>query len=868
MKITLRKILIIVIAIAVLVVGGYQGYLTVRYRLHNGHLDILSEPLAPEEARPFTPLAGTSVSPSLSFSMPMTPVAENEYLILFVDESTGNAAVYDKRDGAILYAVPPGAATDENASTLNQNLLRSQLTLEFFTPHRLLGRLNSHADSVEKEQFRIESITDGFRVVYTLGDVSSPTGIVPVFITPERLEQALAPLYGTREHTRTVVRYIESTEIPGHLELIETARRAPMTLIEMNEIFESAGYTHEDFMYDMEGSGVEFDIPLHFVVPLDFRLDGDSIVASINTAGIVEAAGGRIERIQLLRAFGAGDMDDNGYIVVPNGSGSLIFFNNQKTHADEYVQHIYDVDLLITDYVTLGNTEPARLPFFGIRGENHSVLARVTSGAAITYLTAGVSGRIHSFNYIYPTFMLRGSMSLAMFGATGNEAIMPVVERNLPITELKVRYSLLPRDNGCYSSMAIHAREQLIADGTLRADTIEPGDLPFYMNLVGSVLGQRFFAGVSYMGQIPMTTFEQAAEISEELRELGIYHQVINYQGWFNRGFYHDVADRIRPVRQLGSVSTLEELSRTLEEEGGKLYSDTIFMSVPWNSRRYRWQLESSRYYGGGMVAGFGLVSPITMFRTFSLGYDEVWYNPISPRFLTRYVDSFVREFERFDLTGVSLRDMGDRLTSDRRRTGLITREQAKEVVVHNLDTIENMGRPMMIYGGNLYALRFADDLIGAPLSHNAFYIIDEEIPFFHMIISGRIPYAGQPINFSDAFDIDEIVLRLVEFGAAPIFTFTYERATEMKYTGVNWMYATHFNNWRDIAAQVYHAVNDALSPVIGAEMNHHEVLENGLRRITYSNGVQIVINRTANELTLDGETVPPTGFVVIGGHG
>jgi len=383
------------------------------------------------------------------------------------------------------------------------------------------------------------------------------------------------------------------------------------------------------------------------------------------------------------------------------------------------------------------------------------------------------------------------------------------------------------------------------------------------MDLVGSVMGQKFFAGVRYMGQIPMTTYAQAGEIIDDLAANGVTRQVVNYSGWFNRGYYHDVADKIRPVRQLGRVSELEALARALEEDGGKLYSDTSMLNVPWSTRRYRYELESTRYYGGGMVGGFGMVNPITMFNTFSLGYLEVMYNAVSPRFLTRYMDDYIKAFDRYELTGTSLRDMGSFLASDRRRTGMIQREEAKEVVLHNMQRLHAQGDPIMITGGNMYALRYASDLINMPLAHNSLYIVDEEIPFYQMIIHGRINYAGMPINLSADFDEDALVLRLVEYGASVHFAFTYESANEMKYTGLNWKYSTRYENWSDNAVQIYHKVNDVLSLVSGAEMVSHEILPDGLRVVTYSNGVQIIINRSNRELEFYGEIIPATGYKV-----
>jgi len=855
MKFT-TKLLIGIIAVGALIVLAYQGYLTVRYRLHEGHLNVLSEHQPLRESSDFSYL---QITPDIQG---MLCVAESEELRLYIEEKTGNVALFDKRNGSIIYSVHPDMKDDPIASGFNKSLLQSQLSINYFTTDRVRAQMNSldHAiNMAEDPQIELRTIADGVRVIYTMGDVSSPTGIVPVYITEERLEMFLGQLQG-REYSRNRALYEPSPVAPGHLELRENIRTGQATLRELEALFISVGYTEEDFNFDMEGSGVEGAVPLHFVIPVDFALKGDSLIVSVNTVGIREYAGGRIDYLQLMRGFGAGSIDEEGYLVVPNGSGSLIYFNNQKTYADEYMQYIYGEDPMISDYITLGNIEDARMPFFGIEAEDRTILGRIESGDSQAYLIAGISEKFSSYNYVYTGFALRGSLALAMFGMTGNESTLPVVERDLPQINLSIRFSILEEKG--YSGMAARARSLLIEEGSLSANLLPQDDIPFYMDLVGSVMGQKFFAGVRYMGQIPMTTYSQAGEIIDDLASSGVTRQVVNYSGWFNRGYYHDVADKIKPVRQLGRVRELEALARALEEDGGKLYSDTSILTVPWSSRRYRYDLESTRYYGGGMVGGFGMVDPITLFSTFSLGYLEVMYNALSPRFLTRYMDDYIKAFDRYNLTGTSLRDMGSYLASDRRRTGMIHREEAKEIILYNMEKLHNEGDPLMITGGNMYALRYASDLINMPLAHNSLYIVDEEIPFYQMIIHGRINYAGMPINISSNFDKEMLILRLIEYGASPHYAFTYESANEMKYTGLNWKYSTQYSNWSGDAIEVYHAVNDVLSKVSGAEVILHEINPDGLRIVTYSNGVQIIINRSDRELIYDNQTISALGAV------
>lgn len=75
-----------------------------------------------------------------------------------------------------------------------------------------------------------------------------------------------------------------------------------------------------------------------------------------------------------------------------------------------------------------------------------------------------------------------------------------------------------------------------------------------------------------------------------------------------------------------------------------------------------------------------------------------------------------------------------------------------------------------MVNNGNDYSFAYADDIINAPLTDNDYYIVDETVPFYEMLIHGYIDYSGSAINLSDTYDRSDMVLQLVETGASPAF--------------------------------------------------------------------------------------------------
>ncbi len=849
-----KTILAAVVGLVAAVVVIWFARWLIKYYFYNDYRDLLSS-YDYEDGSEFTP-----ISESVSAVDGMVLAAQNGTLKLYANTSTGDVAVVDTRNGQITYSNPVDADSDAIASSTNKNYLKSQLIVDYFNTSRTQGTFDSYSYCTEMGQLEVESIENGIRFIYTLGDLSNTTGIVPQYISEETLNNVLAAL-PEDEASFVSKKYIESKVADDYMELLESAASGASQLRKLNTYFEEAGFTQEDYNREMENSGVEGAVPISFVIPLEYRLNGDAVEVSIPMSAVEENGGGTIYRIQMLRYFGAAGVDEDGYMLVPNGSGSIINFNNGKTGVENYSEYVYGIDPLAAEYTVLENTENAKLALYGIFRENSAIFATIEDGAAFAYITAGVSGKINEYNYAYSTFVLRGNDKLSMFGTTGNEADIPIVETNFYDANITMRYTMLTEEDASYAGAANYYRSRLESEGVLTAQEDVQEDIKFYYDILGGVEMEKYFAGIKYDGLYAMTTFDEAEYISDDLYESGIANQVMNYQGWMNGGYYHDVVDKIKIPSKLGGKSGLEDLSEKLEQNGGTFYADVAFQKVTTVSKRYSSGNETSRYYGGGYIAELGLVNPSTLRQTSGLGYDENRFYLISPKFLVRYINKFTSKIDNYDITGISLRDLGNELHSDKKRTNVIDREAALDVVTSSLAQLEETGKQIMVNDGNDYSFSYADDIINAPLSGNDYYIIDADVPFYQMLIHGYIDYSGSVINLSDTYDKTDIVLSLIETGASPHFMFSYESSNELKNAALNRFYATTYSNWKEDALAIYSEVNEALKYVNGAAMVNHEIISDNLRAVTYSNGVTIYINTGTEDQTVDGVTVPARGY-------
>lgn len=842
-----KKIVLGVLGIAAVVGISYLTYYLIHYVAYDKYKDYLTS----YEYEVGTEFA--SIKESKSDVAGMELVAENKNLKLYTDTTTATIAVYDKRNKETIYSNPMNAEDDSMANATNMNYLKSQFILNYYNQDVKPGTFDSYSMSVERGQVTAESIGNGIRYMYQVGDFeTSKTGILPLYITPEKLEEIAAQL--TEKESTSLHRYYSESEVaPGMLELNGVVQKNVKTIAKVKEWFERIGWTDADFEEQMALAGVEVKMPISFNIPLEYRLEEDGVRVSIPVSGIEEFGGGSIYRIQLLRYMGAAKKDEEGYIVVPNGSGSIINFNNGKTNSASYSQYVYDIDPLIANFTTTENTESIKLPLFGLCREKSSVLATIEDGQTLAMITAGISGVYNDYNYAYTTFVLRNADNLQMFGDAITDVY--VLEPDMYDANLTVKYTLLTEEHKGYAGIANYYREKLLADGTLTpvSESEEKKAIPFYYDIIGGVKETSHILGVQYLRTFAMTTFEEAAQISEDLAAEGITNQVMNFQGWMNGGFYHDAVDRVKVTRKLGGKNNLEELNRIVEENGGRFYVDAALQKVTYADDNFNYNAEGARYYGAGYVAGFGLVNPTTLRATSGLGYLENLYDILSPRYLPRYVEKYASKLEKYEVDGLAFRDLGNYLSSDKKRTNIITREEALDVVLAQWKTLQETDKNLMADAANDYAFGYLNDIINVPIQTNEFFIIDEDVPLYEMIIHGSIDYSTQLLNFYDDEDMNALVLNMIEYGAAPHYVFTWEESSQMKRTALNRYYATTYDVWKQEAVEVYEQVNEALKHVSNAQMIGHEIYDNDVRKITYSNGTTIYINYGAGNQTVDG---------------
>lgn len=812
------------------------------------------------EAKPFDQGQPLKAVFTDSRAADMKGVAENEALKLLVDETSGSVAVIHKSSGEIWYSNPPDRDTDPLAAGVNKSELSAQMKLQYYNSFGQVNAVNSYTDAVQNKQVQFEPIDNGVRVNYQFGTNAKSAEDMPQKISKTRFDAILAKLDKTGQRSLMLV-YTEDSA--SGLYVRNDGALKGLQLERALKAFEDAGYTEEELAIDIAENNLDQTKPEPrlFLASIEYTLDGDSLVAKVPTDRIEYPEKYPVGSLSLLSYFGAGSSKEKGSIFVPDGSGALIHFNNGKTQYPAYQQPVYGTDKTMDRTEEVVSTEAIRLPVFGIMRENSAFLAIIEEGAPAATINADISGKVNSYNYAYPSFTVLNKRDLTL-DANGQQRSIPSFQQRKMATDFTVRYAFLGEEQASYPGMAAYYQQYLVQhDGLPQTEQAEqkPDNMPFYLQLIGSISKQKHFVGIPYQTLEPLTTFDQAKDIITKLQEREIRDIKLRYAGWFNEGIDHKVPEKVSIDSAIGGKAGMKSFASFAKEHHVSLYPDVAVLMAN-SGAGFNEAKEAARTLKGDPATLY----PLDM----ALGRRDSRSQPsyvISPKVANAYMDDLLKEFKKYNTDGISLRDLADVLNSDFRKNKLIDRVESEQLSIQSLEKVRESGIKVLAEGGNAYTLPYLTDIMNAPMTSSKFKIEDEEIPFYQMVVRGHIDYTGDPYNLSTYTDVKPYILKSLEYGANVYFEWIYEPNYKVKDTENSHLYAVNYELWIDEASDIYREVNAILKNVNNQSITNHEKLAEGVFRTEYENGMFIIVNYNRSAVTFDGRTIEAESYVTGG---
>ena len=456
-------------------------------------VDVAAYRIAAAESTPVGEL--TLLNDSTDGVAGMDLVAETAALALYYHPETTEVAVRDKRSDTVWYSNPSDRMEDGIASPFEKEVLSSQLTLTFRDAIGTLETYPNYTWSVMNGNYTAESLDNGIRVTYTLGDVSLGIDALPKYISQDRLQEKVISKLDESLARYVQARYYPMKDNPAMLERLDDQIKKELVLKNAGA-FEQAGYTAEDLAVDNEaggGAAASASSKPQFKIPLEYRLEEDSLVVTIPLDQVTESESHRLRSVELLRYFGAAGSKDQGYMLVPDGSGSLIKLNNGKVKEEQYVQRIYGTDPNNNSGSRGQVAEQARMPVFGMKNGDRGWFAVIEEGDAIASVSADIGGKQNSYNHVFSSFAVRGEDMLELYtGSTVQE--IQLLNDKLYSGNLAVRYSFLSGDEANYSGMARLYQQTLVEDNQLTPLEEDEGSRSIWICWAAWINGDLFWA--------------------------------------------------------------------------------------------------------------------------------------------------------------------------------------------------------------------------------------------------------------------------------------------------------------------------------------------------------------------------------------
>ena len=796
----------------------------------------------------------------------MSVVREQDGYRLWYEDYTGEVAIEQISTGEVLFTNPYDiSAKGSKISTTVKKQLLSQIRLTYLDNEKET-EMYSFVEAAERDQIHLKNIKNGIRVEYTLGE-DAVQRLVPRMISVERFEKFISgPLQEAVDENVPGALFAQ-TKLMGFFteknlakattdkavrDMIATFPIVKQMAVWVCDTSVSAArlkeletyiktycpkYTYEELETDNEMTGyVNTDAaPPRFTMALEYTISEDGVQVSLPANGIsFDEEAYPLKEISILPYIGAGSSKFTGYTFLPDGSGTIIRYEDIQDNIYKKSGQMYGPDYAYHE-IKSGNEQTMRMPVFGLVTQysnplaapeegvpiynDSGFLAIITEGDSMATLTSEHGGTLYGYNHVYATFNPRPSDSYNLadsISVSGTDAKWTVTSERRYTGRYTIKLVML---NGVhdgkgyepsYVGMAEAYRDHLYANGTL--ERLEASDnLPLFIESFGSIKTTKRVASVPVKVNAPLTTFENVETMADELKAEGIDSVNFKLRGFANGGLVSTMPYKLKWVGELGGNSGFTDLISYANENGVGIYPDFDFAymyvkdafdgvnlknnAVKTIDDRYNRKKEYDPAYQSLM-----LISDMD---------NSMSMTAISPASFDYFFSKFTGNYSGYGNKAISMSSLGSDLNSDFNKNNPYHREDSKDITTELLARAKEDYDTVMVAGGNAYAYEYADVISDMALTSSEYIYASGSVPFMGMVLHGAKTIMGEPLNMEG--DPDEALLRAIENGATINFTLSYQNTDKLKDSGY-WRryYSVSYEIWKDDVVEYYNTLNDA----------------------------------------------------------
>lgn len=647
-----------------------------------------------------------------------------------------------------------------------------------------------------------------------------------------------------------------------------------------------------------DGSGVKFTFgfPIANVyIPVQYRIVDGAFQAEILTNEI-EGVGTypyAILDIKLLPYFGAANESQDGELLVPDGSGALIEFNNGKNHNDivYYNQKVYGKNITIAQEKAETVKEQIGLPVFGsvwkattettdtdeaadtvettdseqttdnVVTTDSAFLGVIISGDASSSIIASTSGKISSYNTIHPVAHM-AEHQLIRTGTSvwaGQEArVLAISDNQMDSENFAVRYYFLSGEKANYVGMAEKYREYLQEVDQLKKSALADKKY-LVLDLVGAVSIEKYVFGVLQPVVTPLTTYNDVVTIVEELKAEGVDNLVVNYIGALDGGLNNKVYSTVETESVLGTEKEFRAMIEYLEKENVIFFLETNPVDIYNNGNGYDDNADTAK----------------TFFNKYAFQYQYILDSEVAdsttrwhilhPQRIPSVVNQFADAAAAWEISNISLDRIGTVLYTDYADdVPSTTRTHALNFWKEALKAADEKSDNLLVHGGNAYTLAYADIVSDIANGSSDYDMIDQTVPFYQIAIQGNTVLA--PTAFNMSVDYERELLKILENGSNLKYNLIYGDVDQLVGTEYDNMVSYSYKRWKDKIVEHYNTLQEASAQFAGKNIIGHTIVTDDVAVTEYENG-KLIVNCGSEAYTYEGVEIPAKQYkVILGG--
>lgn len=543
-----------------------------------------------------------------------------------------------------------------------------------------------------------------------------------------------------------------------------------------------------------------------------------------------------------------------GYIVVPDGSGSIIPFVDSNVKLGTYKSYVYG-----QNYTTnkqhyspeSGKTnvplKDASMPMFGVvhnettKNSQKAVLAYATKGEQHMAINVSPDNADNDeYIYVYATF--RTNFDYTEYYSQDGTSSAPVLNEKPFDYDIGMRYDFLEGDDANYVGIAKAYRDYLInEEKQLTKKNFENDHIITRLDFIMSD-AEESVLGTS---DAVVTTADDVKAILNDSLNNGVDNIVTSLLGWQSGGITLGSPDEADFTSKIGTAKEYKSLISSMEKQNVDVsFSQDYFLI---NESQISFSGNATKHYNGKYIE----------YTSFNHNFISEFGYARSDASL-KWVKSQNKELrEETSVNSMTVTGISNRVLSHNKGT----REKAMENIENAFKYLDGKGM-VNAEQPNKYLWKYVDRYFNIPVSDSQHLIEETEIPLLQLVLNGCMELYAPYSNFS--FYDQDSVLKMIDFNVYPSFILSQESSHYLSYTNSAHYYSTEYSLYKEMIKDIYTQVDSALGNVINADWVNRTTLENGLVVNEYSNGKKIVINYSDSPLTYGETSVSAQGFEVL----